>query len=230
MNDMNPRAVPGGNNPPDPLDEALAPYGDFISEAETWLDGEPVTTDGQMKEVDRLTKEIKAALKAATDGQKSASAPFHDAWKAELARWKPTIEDLTRIRDGLVSIVGVFKKQKAAEAEAARRAAEAEARKAREEAERKAREAAAGDIEAQREAAAALAEAQEATKAAKNVETVKGMRLVWKYEIDNHREALKWIAANDREAITAFIEEYVRRNHKTATIDGVRAWQDKEAF
>ena len=27
------------NNPPDPIDEALAPYGDAIEEAQNWLDG-----------------------------------------------------------------------------------------------------------------------------------------------------------------------------------------------
>ena len=37
------------NNPPDPIDEALAPFGDVISEAENWLDGSPVENEAQMK-------------------------------------------------------------------------------------------------------------------------------------------------------------------------------------
>ena len=32
----------GHNNPPDPIDEALAPYVDAIEEAQNWLDGEPI--------------------------------------------------------------------------------------------------------------------------------------------------------------------------------------------
>ena len=32
-------ATIGHNNPPDPIDEALAPFGDVITEAEVWLDG-----------------------------------------------------------------------------------------------------------------------------------------------------------------------------------------------
>ena len=52
------------NNPPDPIDEALAPFGDTITEAEAWLDGSAVETEGQMKAVDALIKEIKAAKKA----------------------------------------------------------------------------------------------------------------------------------------------------------------------
>ncbi len=225
-------APQGHNNPPDPLNEALAPFGDTISEAENWLDGTEVETEEQMKAVDALTKEVKAALKAVNAGEKSAAAPLHDAWKAEKARWKPTIEDLTRIRDGLVSLVGDFKKKLAAEKAAAERAAWEEADKARREAEAKAAEAASGDIESQREAAAAKEQALDAHKAASATakDNVRGMRKVQKYEITDHRAALHDIAKNDRPAMTAFIEEYVRRNFKTRSIEGVRVWEDKEAF
>lgn len=40
MNNVTP--ISGHNNPPDPIYETLAPFGDYISAAETWLDGEPV--------------------------------------------------------------------------------------------------------------------------------------------------------------------------------------------
>jgi len=30
--------------------------------------------------------------------------------------------------------------------------------------------------------------------------------------------------------VTAFVEEYVRRNHKAAPIEGVNVWQEKEAW
>jgi hypothetical protein len=38
------------------------------------------------------------------------------------------------------------------------------------------------------------------------------------------------MAANDRDAMTAIIEEYVRRNHKVRAIAGVRVWEEREAF
>jgi len=80
------------------------------------------------------------------------------------------------------------------------------------------------------EAAQAQAEAaQKAAMAAKN-DTVKGMRTVTRYQIEDHRAALHWIAANDRDAMTAFIEEYTRRNHKDKQIAGVKVWQEKEAY
>ena len=229
---MNEIAKIGDNNPPDPIDEALAPYGDFIEEAEQWLDGAVVENEGQMKAVDALTKSIKAALKNVNDAEKSAAAPLHDAWKAEKARWKPTIDDLTRIRDGLVKAVSAFKQKLADEKRAAERAAWKAADKARRDAEAKAAQAAATDIDAQREAAAAKEAAMAAQKAAQAQakDTVKGMRKVTRFEITDHRDALHWIAANDRDAITAFINEYVRVNHKKQTIAGVRVWEEKEAF
>jgi uncharacterized phage infection (PIP) family protein YhgE len=220
------------NNPPDPIDEALAGYGDAITEAENWLDGEPVSDEGQMKAVDVILKDIKAAHKAVAAAEESEAKPLHDKWKAAKARYKPTLEDLTRIKKGLTSIVGAYKAKLAAEKERKEREAQAEAAKARRLAEEAAREAAAGDIEAQREAAAKQAEAQEAQKAASAAsrDTVKGLRTVQKFEITDGRAAINWIAKNDREAMAAFMDDYVRRNHQRVSIDGVRSWSEKEAF
>ena len=221
------------NNPPDPLDEALAPYGDYITEAEGWLDGEPVSDEAQMKAVDAILKEIKAAEKAVTAAQKSEAAPLHDAWKAALARYKPTLDDLGRIKKGLIASVDGYKRKLAAErAEAERKAREAAEAKARaaHEAAIKAQE---SDLEAQRAAAEAQREAEiaqiEAAKASKAA-TVKGMITRTFYEVEDHRALLHWIAKNDRDAITAFVEEYARRNHSLGCkMDGLRVWQDKVA-
>ena len=229
---MTTRTQIGGNNPPDPIDQATAPYADAIEEATNWLDGTPVENEGQMKAVDALTKQIKAALKDVKLGQKSESAPHFDAHKAAIARWKPTIDDLTLMAGGLVSLGGTFKAKLAAEKAEAERLANLAAMKARQEAERKARAAATGDIEAQREAKAAQDAAQEAQKDARAAKKdgVKGLRTTHLYEINNHKEALHWIAVNDRDAMTAFIEEYINRNHKARQIDGVRQWTEKRAF
>lgn len=222
----------GHNNPPDPIDEALAPYGDAISDAENWLDGTPVETEDQMKAVDAIIKDIRAAKSGLAKAKKSSTAPLHDAWKAEIARWKPTEDDIDRRLKGLAAVVDPFKRKLAAEKEAAKRAAYDEARRKEREAEEATRKAEAADYESSTEAARLQAEAVEAKKAASaaNKDTVKGLRTVTRYEIEDHKAALHWIAANDRDAMTAFIEEYVRRNHKAAPIDGVRVWQDKEAY
>lgn len=226
-------ATKGHNIPPDPIDEALAPYGDAISEAENWLDGGPVTNEDQMRAVDALLKQVKAAKKAVSEAEESAAKPIYDQWKAEKAKFAPTLTDLDRIAKGLVSISDAFKRKLAAEkAEAARLAQEEMWRKARE-AEEASRRANAGDIEAQRNAAAlqeAFDAAEEQARAAAK-DTVKGMRTVTRYEITDHRALLNFIAKNHREDVTAFIEEWARKNHKSATgADGLRVWTEKEAF
>lgn len=232
MNDMSPTI--GHNQGPDPLDEALAPYSEYIEEAETWLDGEAVTNEEQMKAVDALLKQIKAAKRDVTSAQKSESAPLHDAWKAALARFKPTIDDLDKQAKGLAALVNTFKQKLAEEKRAAERKAWEEAEAARREAEAKAAAARTSDIEAQREAEAAKQEAMAAQKAAqaatKDTKGVKGLRKVTRYEITSHKDALHHIARHDKDAMTAFIEEYVRKNHREQEIAGVRVWEEKEAF
>jgi len=229
---MNAPAQIGHNAPPDPIDEALAPYGDAIEEAENWLDGTPVEDEAQMKAVDAIIKEMRSAKSDLAKAKKSATAPLHDAWKSEIARWKPTEDDIERRLKGLAAVVDPFKRQLAEKKEAAKRAAYEEARRKEREAEEAARNADASNYEAQVEADRKAHEAMEAKKAASaaNKDTVKGLRTVTRYEIEDHRAALHWIAANDRDAMTAFIDEYVRRNHKAASINGVKVWQDKEAY
>ncbi|MBO9441407.1 hypothetical protein J7363_04835 [Phaeobacter italicus] len=187
-----------------------------------------------MKAVDAIAKQIKAAKKDVTAAQKSESAPLHDAWKAALARYKPTIDDLDRMAKGLASLVDGFKRKLAEEKRATERAAWEAAEKARKEAEAKAAAADTANIEEQREAEEARRAAQEAEKAAqaarKDINSVKGLRAVTRYEITDHRAALHDIAKNDRGAMTTFIEDYVRRNHKARAINGVKVWQDQEAF
>lgn len=230
---MNAPAVIGHNNPPDPIDEALAPFGDVISEAENWLDGQKVETEAQMKAADALLKGIKSARKAVDEARDLSTKPLHDAWKGEVARWKPTQDDLDRIAKGLIALLDDFKRKLAAEKEAARKEAERLAWEETRKAQEAARLADAGNIEAARAAAAQMEAAEEvqrrAAEAAKD--TVKGLRTVTRYEITDHKALLNWIAKNDRDAITAFIEGYARKEHKViANAEGIRVWQEKEAF
>ena len=222
----------GHNMPPDALDEAIAPFGDAISEAENWLDGEPVQNEAQMKAVDALLRDVKAAKKAVTEAEESEAKPIYDQWKAAKARFAPTITDLDRIAKGLIAIVDAFKRKLAAEKVEAERKARAEAEAAMRAAAEAARQADAGNIEAQRAAAQAQADADEAVRAAAaSKDTVKGLRQVTRYAVDDHKALLNWIARNRRDDLTAFIDEWAKRHHKDcAGADGLRVWQEKEAF
>ena len=221
------------NNPPDPIDAALAPFGDAITEAEGWLDGAAVENEGQMKAVDALIKEIKAAKKAVEGAEESEAKPIYDQWKAAKERFKPTITDLDRIKNGLVAAVDGFKRKLAAVKAEAERKAQSEAWEATRKAQDAARMADATNIEAQRKAAAAMQEAEEAQARAKAAsgDTVKGLRRVARYEVTDHRALLNFIAQNHRDDLTAFIDAWAQKNHKTAVgADGLRVWEEREAF
>ena len=229
---MNAAAHIGHNSPPDPIDEALAPFDDIITEAGNWLDGSAVETESQMTAVDLLIKGMKAAKKAVEAADESATKPMYDAWKAEKARFKPTLDDLDMQVKGLVAAVDTFKRKLFAEREAARKEAERRAWEATRAAEQAARTAAASDIEAKRAAAAAmaLAEAAQRASAAADKDTVKGLRTITHYEITDDRALLHFIAKHARDDITAFISEWARKNHKQFShADGLRVWQQKEA-
>lgn len=231
MNDLTPGL--GHNHPPDQIDTITAAYEAEREEAANWLDGSPVENEAQMNAVDALRKSMRQWRLDLEKGQKDATAPLRAVYQAELDRWKPTIEDAKRIESCLVATVDAFKKRLAEEKRAAERAAWEAAEKARREAEAKAAAAAATDLEAQREAEAARQAAIDAEKAAQvaRKDQVKGMRTVTKYEITDHKALLHWIAKNDRDAITAFLDEYARKEHKVvANADGLRVWTEKEAY
>ncbi|EDM70804.1 hypothetical protein RAZWK3B_15443 [Roseobacter sp. AzwK-3b] len=165
-------------------------------------------------------------------GQKAATAPLYEAYKAELDRWKPTIKDAKRIEDALVATMDSFTRKLDEEKRAKERAAWEAAEKARREAEAKAAAAAASDLEAQREADAAKQAAIDAEKAAQAAkrDKVPGLRTVTFHKIEDYQETWLDIVKKDRDAVTAFIEDYVRRHHKTRDIAGVRVWTEKVAY
>jgi len=223
----------GDNNPPDAIDEITAQYADYIEEAQNWTDGTPVENEDQAKAVDALIKAIKSALKDLALAEKSATTPLHDKWKAEIARFRPTKDDLTMMRNALVATGAAFKAKLAKEKEEIKRLAYLEARKVEEAAQKKIDEAAAdsGNLEAQRIAEDAKRKITEAKKvaAAANKDKVTGLRTVHKYEIDDMAKLVNWIAKNDKAAMADFAREYARVNHKDG-LDGVRSWTIKEAY
>lgn len=220
----------GHNNPPSAIDLVMAPFGDVIEEAENWADGTPVENDAQMKAVDTLIAGIKQAEKAAAEGKEAEYRPHKAAGDEVIARWKPTLDDLAMRRKALLAVVDAYKRKRAAEAEAERRAKEAAAREAMRAAEEAARQADAANIAAMREAENLRIAAAKAQQEAKAVENVKGLRLTWFHEVTDTSALLRWINANDRDALNAFCEDYAR-THRTdgITRPGMRAWQDRVA-
>ncbi len=239
----NPRAVIGGNAPPDAIETIQAAYDDLFAEVANWLDGSEVQTEAQMNVVNELLASVKACEKEADAAKENEYRPHKAAGDAVVQRWKPFLADLALQRAGLIKAVDAFKRRLAAEKDDARKEADRAAWEATRKAQEAARAADASNIEATRAAAQAQAEAeaaQEAANAAKR-DTVKGMYTVHKWRwvdtpatedqpaVSGARKTLNWVALNDRSALTAFLESYVQSNFKTTTIDGVERYTEKEA-
>lgn len=237
MKDLSPPPM-GHNHPPEDLARSaaiLAPFCAYLDEAANWLDGIPVETEDQLEAVDLLLANVKAAEKALLQARDAATKPLHDAWKAEVAQWKAAVDDLERLKKGLARIANDFKVKLADLREAEARRIRAEAEKSMQAAKALAHDADPADIYAMRTADAARREAEEAMRAARHIEKTrpKGIRTVrkWAYiDAEGRRLALHWIARHDRDAMTAFIDSYVARSFRNKDIDGVRVWDEREAY
>lgn len=222
-------ATIGDNNPPSNYDLIREEFD--LAEAESWLDGQEVENDDQMKAVDDLIKSVKAAEKKAKDQKEAEFRPHKQAADAVTAAWKPALDDIGRIRQGLLAITGAYKTKRAAEQEAIRKAKEAEAERLRREAEAAERDADMKDIEQRREADAISFEAREAERAAQSVEKITGLRTFTVAEIVDGKACINWIAQNDRPALQAFMDDYVQKETRKGVrgIGGVEIRQEKRA-
>jgi len=236
---MNDQLLPpmGHNMPPVELDQQdlLAPFVTYLEEAEHWLDGDLVKNEDQLDAVDTLLLHVKAAEKVLSQARDAATKPLHDAWKAEVARWKAPLDSLERQRRGLAHIASEFKVQLADERELEARRLRSDAERGLRLAQELAKQADPGDIQSIRIAKHARSEAEEALRASRQVEKArpKGIRTVRKWAFlpgDGRRKALHWIAQNDRDAVTEFIDAYVARNFRQKPIEGVTVWDEREAY
>lgn len=163
----------GHNGGPDlgPFEAVKVHVDDLMTEARSWLDGDPVETQAQADAVSKLMDMLRKAKTAADNARKEEAKPF-DEGKAEVqARYKPLIEGADRAVDGCKTALAPFLKAQ----EAARIAAEALARQQAEDAARIAAEAAraasGGDLASQEDAAEAQRVAKAAEKDAKALAT-----------------------------------------------------------
>jgi len=104
----NPRAVIGGNRSPFELSKETIE--DLYSEAKNWLDGEPVATQEQADEIQKLLRMIQAAEKEADERRVAENKPFDDG-KAEVqARYAPLIANTKSVKGMTVLAVDACKK------------------------------------------------------------------------------------------------------------------------
>lgn len=164
----NPRAVIGGNMPPEPtpFEKAEKEVNDLYAEAALWLDGKPIDSQAQADDLSNLLNMIRAAEKRAEEARKAEKQPHSDAAKAVDAKYKPLIGTCQLASDACKKAIAPWLAQVAA----AQEAAAAEARRVAEEKTRQAQEAIraaeATNLEARAAAELKIEEAKEAEKRA----------------------------------------------------------------
>lgn len=172
-------AIGHNQGPPlSPFEAAKEKIESLYEEARLWLDGEPITTQGQADDLSNLLNMIRAAHAEADEARKEENKPF-DEGKAEVqARYAELIADTKAKKGKTILAMEACKKALAPWLEKLAAERKAIARKAREEADaqqRAAQEAvraaqAATDLAAREAAEQQLQEAKQANAAAKRAE------------------------------------------------------------
>jgi hypothetical protein len=242
MEDRNPRAVVGGNNPPaDPFGAIKAHISDLYEEAKGFLDGEPIATEGQADAVASLLDQIRQAEKTADEIRKEENRPFDEGKAAVQAKFAPLIADTKSVR-GLTVLAAEACKAALApwrqEQERIKREAADRARREAEEAAAKAAEAARvarDDLAAQEQAEAAIraadAAAKVANKAEKSATTGTGLRSYWAPKLVNGVEAARHYWQTDRAACEEFFLSLANRDTRAGhrTIPGFEVIEERRA-
>lgn len=251
MNDtalLNPAAVIGSNNPPDPI---FAEAAERIANANRWLTERPEITDDEMADkAGGFKTQCAATWKKMDDERKSEKRDY----ELKLAqKYEDPLGLLARARDAIDGKIRAWLKVKGDRLEAAKREQEAEAERIRQEAtkavaaaEAEAKKKGGNVLQAQAAAEAATKRAEDAAAlAAKPVEnaTVKGtfttraitLRTYWHAKIVDEQAALKAFAKHPdiRAAALAAIQKIVEAQ-ATATKDkakapaGVEFWTEEK--
>lgn len=97
----NPRAVIGGNNPPDPFAAIEVHVTDLMVEAKNWCDGSAIENQAQADAVARLIDDFRAAQKAADDARKEEARPFDEGKAAVQEKYATLIAD-TKAQKGQI--------------------------------------------------------------------------------------------------------------------------------
>lgn len=105
-------AAIGHNNPPEPTPFELSEQriNDLYGEAGNWLDGDPIASQEQADEVQKLMRLIQEAHKEADARRVDENKPFDDGKAAVQARYAPLIADTKSVKGKTVLAVDLCKK------------------------------------------------------------------------------------------------------------------------
>lgn len=206
----NPRAVIGGNNPPEetPYEVAAAKLADVHTEALAWLDGAEVESQDQADGLATILDMARDVRKLADEARKVENEPF-DTGKAEVQkRYNPLLKQADAIRETVLATLTTWRNAKLAEqrAEAAAKQKEADRLAALAAKARATLDATnlAGRERIEQITADSEKAQREAARAAKPKPT--GLRTYWRAEITDPRAAINWYAKEQREGLLAWLQ------------------------
>jgi hypothetical protein len=248
-NEMNPRAVPGDNNPPVYRAEIVESYvikaREFLDAAGAWLDVKEIQTEEQAGKLTDFIAGVKAVAKNVDADRTTDKKPHDDAGKAVQAAYKPILDALnkaiSRVEPMQRSWLKKVEERQRAEAERLRKEAEAAARAAEEQS-RKAgsRNDVAGEAEAEAAAKRAAEMQKEAAGAAKSKAQVgsasggartTSLRKTKDVRITNAR-TLFLAVQNDaeiQECLTRVARRIVRAKDFSGDLPGVEIFETEKA-
>jgi hypothetical protein len=227
-------ATIGDNGGPalDPLPALLVHLDDLMQQATDYLDGEPVTTEGQAADVELLKTSIKQVAKDIEAARVAEKKPHDDAAKAVQEKYKPHIDRAKIAADTAAKALTPWLL-----AEQAKRDAEAKAK--REETERLVEEARLLRATAEPTDLSAKLVSEDAFKAARKAEaavnkadrSATGLRTYWTAQVTDYGALTAYLKKNRTEEFKAMLDDFVERakNAGARQIPGVLIKEEKRA-
>ena len=235
----------GDNMPPEPtpLEIMTTEVEDLYAEAVMWLDGDPVSTEGQADSLTALKGRLQEAVKTVEAERKKIADPLYAEWKAINAAWKPLTEKAEkavkvaqRALLPWLEAVQAEQRRKAAEAQAE---ADAAAQRLRDQIAAEKKSSAIADVDRREELEAEAKEAQKiAARAEKETAVIRGdsgkayLRTVWRCAVEDRKALLLHYLAIDPEWIEGLLAERAAKDTRGGArmIPGCRIYSEQEAI
>lgn len=233
----NPRAVVGGNNPPEEMtafEAVKINADDLCDEALLWFEGNPATTQEQADAINTLLDRIKKAADAVENRRVTEKKPHDDAIDEIQGRYNPIISGfyskskmsgrLTLAREAGKAALKPFLDELDRKQQEAARLAREEATRKQEEAMAAIRARDASNLQQREEAERLVREAKKAEEAARQAEHAKahakgegratGLRTIHRAVMVNRKEAAAWVWLDHNDELTAFIQDLADKEVK----------------
>lgn len=236
-------ATIGHNQPPAPTlyEAAQEQVADLRTEAANWLDGSPITSQGDADAVAQLLDLARKAEKETDAARKVEAKPFDDG-KAEVqARYKPLLDSAGSVAAICKKALGLWLVKLDAEKREAARRARDEAEAAERVAQAAFKLAAATDLEAREQAESFAKTAAAAQKSADRADRDKAhakggsravtLRTTYRAEITDATAFARWVWANHRDELLTFLAGIAQRRAEAKFRDmpGVVVHEDRVA-